>query len=179
MSRTLSQREQFILIVCVLAALVCAGFYGLYKPFNEKTQILDKQIQGQKRQLNKNLATIQRSEELTRQYKALLSNFKQTRSDEEVMSAILNEIEQVANELQLKITDLKPKLVKPMGGYNQFSVTLTIDSDFKDIINFLYVLQSEPHLFGVIEIRFDKNSQRSTSAVKTTMILDRILIPEK
>ena len=89
------------------------------------------------------------------------------------MASILAEIEGVSAQLHLQIANLSPKRVQESDLYNRFSVSLTIDGNFVDILEFLHILQSDPHLFDVEEARFDKGMQAAAASVKTSLVLGK------
>ncbi len=176
MTRKLTKREQAIAVVCFIFIIVYMVYIGVYRPLNSKVAQINAQIISQETKLKKNLKIIKEAQGLEDEYKAYLGNFAQSKPNEQVMSSILSEIEGSANKLGLRISDLKPKRVQKNDYYNQFSVSLTIDSHFEDIIYFLYTLQNEPYNFNVDEIRFDQGA-RSKGNMKSNVVLSKILIP--
>ena len=98
-----------------------------------------------------------------------------TASESASMSAIITEIENVSGEANIRIADLKPQKVRKTGSFNNFSVSLILDGQLTSIMNFVYNLQNQPHLFAVDEMRFDKKSPNSTD-LKGYLILSRVLI---
>ena len=147
------------------------------KPLQEKIVFTETRIDKARMKLRKYKRTIRNARKVSTDYNYYRDTFKQTGKDEQVMSSILSEIEEVARKLDLRISDLKPKRVKKEDLYNRFSVSLTINSEFPDIIKFLYTLQRQPHLFNVEELRFDKQTRRRAATIKTRLVLGKILIP--
>ena len=92
------------------------------------------------------------------------------------MAAILSEIESVANQIKLRIDDMKPQKIKKVGFQNNFPVSLAVDGTLSSIIQFLYTLQNSPHYFDIDELYFEKGAMR-TSQVKCRLILSKTLIP--
>ncbi len=178
MIKRLTKREQVIFIVCLLLVLVYVGYRAVAKPLEEKLFFLDDEIEAQQKKLKKNLGVINKAKGLSQQYSKYLEGMKQSGTNEQVMTSLLAEIQEIAAQLGLKISDLKPKRVKKEEYYNYFSVSLTLDGDLKEILQFVYILQKEPHLFHVNEFNFEKGAQRNSQEIKTRLILSRILIPE-
>jgi len=177
MARQLTKREQYIFTVAMIAVAVYAGFNGIVKPLKGRIDLVEGRIAGKERQLNKYLRMIRRAKALEEDHRFYLDHFKQSGTDEEVMSAILSEIEEVSRKLGVSISDLKPKRVRNEEAYNSFSVSLAIKSEFPDILKFLHTIQRQPHLFNVEELRFDKQARRKSSSLKTRLVLRKILIP--
>lgn len=177
MIRRLTKREQKIFILCVLLTAVYLAYNFLVKPASEKLATLDQEIAVQKRRLAQNAAAIQRGRTLERIIAFYEQKFKQIRSNEETVSSILAEIEAVATQLHLQIANLTPKRVQETKFYKRFLVNLTMDGDFMDILQFVHILQSEPHLFEVEEVRFDKGMRQQAAFVKATLVLGKTFIP--
>jgi len=176
--RKFNTREKNIAVVCAFLIFIYVNYIGLIKPLQDKLEGLNIQVQTKQAQLTKDQQRIQKAGALGNEYEDYLARFQQSGSNEQVMSSILSEIEGVAGELNLLISDLKPNRVRASDYYNQFSVSLTIDSDFNDIMHFLYNLQNQPHSFDVEEVRFDKGPRRQSSSIKTRLILGKTLIPK-
>ena len=146
-------------------------------PLKDKVQELDAQIASEQRKIRKNMQIIHDAKALDAQYESLRSSFYQNGTDEQAKSSILKEIESVARDLNLQISDLKPQRVRSNEFFNTFSVSLNMDSNLPDILKFLQILQDKPHLFDVQEVRFDKSNRRDTSSINTSIILEKTLIP--
>ena len=177
MVQRLSGREKLFIVIIVVLALVYIFLYVLFKPWKEKNNLLDQKINAAQVKLERELRTIQKAKKMETAHAAYLNEFHQTKSNEQVMSSIISEIDEVAAGFNLKISELKPKAVQKEDYDNRFSVSLTINSSLADIVQFLYVLQKEPHLFDVQQFRFDKDPSAAASAVKTYLVLGKIFIP--
>ncbi|MBU0469600.1 MAG: type 4a pilus biogenesis protein PilO [Candidatus Omnitrophica bacterium] len=178
MFRPLTKREVNIFVLCILLVLIYIGYNTVINSLRKRISIVESSIQEEKNQLSKSLKILDKQKHYKGQYVTYLSKLRQEQNNDEVMSSILSEIQQVGGRLNLGISDLKPKKVKKEQYFNRFSVSLTIESEFLDIISFIYTLQSKPHLFKVEEFRFDKGSLRQGKILKTQLILSRILIPK-
>jgi len=176
MIKRLTKREQGIFIACASLIFIYVGFNGIFKPLKETSQMVDRKIEVQQRRLDKDMRIIRKAKALGKEYSVILEQFKQSESDEQVMSKIFLEIERVADELGLKIADLKPKKVRKVDFYNRFSVSLTLESQFQEIVHFIYILQKQPLLFDIDEVRFEQGPRRNRATINTHLILSKILI---
>ena len=167
-----------IFLVSVLIIFIYVGYMLVIKPMMDKIDILSSQIDGQKNRLNKDRRLIKKAKTVDDEINNSIQKFKQDKSNEQVMSSIISEIESVAGGLNLKISDLKPNKARKSEYFNHFSVSLTIDSEFTDVLNFIYVLQDPEHLYNVDEVRFDKSSRRRSTEMKSYLVLSKTLIPE-
>ena len=177
MIKGFSASQRNILIACGVIFCFYIFYLMVMRPFQEKLDSIDERILLKEEQLKKNLSVIGQAGALDQKYKGFLSQFKQTDTNEQVMSSILSEIDAVAGSLQMHILDLKPQSVVKNGYNNQFPVNLTIESEFANIVQFIYLLQSPPHFFDVEEVHFEKNFNVNSASIKTSLILSKTLMP--
>ncbi len=177
MIRRLSAREIKIFIVSLFLVFVYIGYVLLVKPAKDRFIALDEEIAAQQRRLAKTSVEIKKAEEMEKALEVYEQKFKQPASNEGTMSALLSQIEGVAADLKLQIANLAPKRVRETDLSNRFSVSLTIDGDFMDILQFLHTLQSGPHLFDVEEARFDKGTRQQAASVKASLVLGKTFVP--
>ena len=176
MIKRLTKREQKIFIVCVAVVAIYGGYHGVLKPVVHSAEAIEKRVEAKEREKIKDLKVIQRGKAIEGEYQAYFERFGQTRTNEQVKSAMVADIEEVARSLQLQISDLKPKREKKGEFYNRFSISLTIDSSLNEITQFFHAIQSAPHYFDVDEVSFDKASRRPSSQIKTNLVLSKVFL---
>ena len=176
-TRRLSRKEKGIFIACLLLIFIYAGYHFIFKPLQENTATVENQIELKEKRLRNNLRIVRKERIVDEEYDQYSSYLKQKASEEQEMAAILSQIESVANEVNIRIADMKPKKVKRVDFYNNFSVTLTIEGELKTIIRFLYTLQNIPHLFKIDEIYLERSSIRTTE-IRCRLILSKPLISD-
>ena len=177
MIRRLSVRELKILVVSLALAFVYIGYILFVRPAKERIVELDQEIELQQQRLAKSSVEIQKAGATEKVWAVYEQKFKQPASNEGTMSSILSEIEAVAADLKLQIANLAPKRVRESNISSRFSVSLTIDGNFIDVLQFLHTLQGEPHLFDVEEARFDKGTRQQTASVKASLVLGKTFVP--
>jgi len=149
--------------------------YG-YVAYIDNKNILDKKIQLAEHRLRKKSKLIQKAGRYEEQYKKILSIYGQNGSDDEVMANILSEIETVANNIEIGLSDLKPNRVRKNESFNRFAVNLIVEGQVANIMLFVYTLQTEPYDFYVDEFQLRRKSARQ-DALRCEMTLSRILLP--
>jgi len=173
----LSSREQGIMAVCFSVIFAFGLYRGVYIPIKDTRESLQQQIQLTQRRLLKTSRIISKSRNMEQAYVKILENFRQGASDEKVMSSILSQIESVAGELNIRIGDMKPKKVKKIDFYNNFSVSISMEADLRNIVAFIHKLEHAPHMFHVDELRLDKDNPR-VSVLRCRLDLSKVLIPQ-
>lgn len=174
--RTLTKRENQILMACVVLLAVYVGYNFVYKYFLEKFNSLEEKIEAQKLHLIKNQKLLSKQKAWEIQYEQLTQALRQQRSDEQEMAMILSEIEAVVNQIGLRVTDMKPQRVRKEDFYNLFTINLTTDGSLPAILNFIYLLETRPHNFDILEMRLERGSPGSTE-LRGLLTLSRISIP--
>jgi len=176
--RSLTKREKIILMLCCGVTFAYLSWNGVWKPLQKQEMFLEREIPKSEKLLQKNLAIIRKGRQAKQAYEQHMSSLIQKRSDEEEMSAILSQVEFLANEIGMRIAEIKPKRVRTVDFYNRFSVSLAVEGKLEDIVHFLYILQNAPYYFNVDEIKFETESS-SPIFLNCAFSLNRILIPEK
>jgi len=172
----LSNREKNIFIVCALLIATYSGYIFVYQPLKEAGVTFEDQLEAAQRQLEKSSRIVNKGKMYQSRYNSYMAKFKQTASNDEVMSATLSKIEQEAGKFDIRISELKPQKVKKESFYNNFSVSVTLEGTMTEIVKLLYALQNEPYSFKVDEARFDQHYQKVDS-VQCQFILSKIYFP--
>ncbi|HPB67635.1 MAG TPA: type 4a pilus biogenesis protein PilO [Candidatus Omnitrophota bacterium] len=172
----LSPREKKILSLSLAVLAVYLVKTLVVAPVQTRSEGLDRQIRNAEQKLLSASRTIRKSQVVQRRYEALLEDYRQTQSDEEVMSGILTEIEATAAGNSLSISDLKPNRPKMINYYKEFSVSLVLEGDFTQVMEFVFKLQKEPYSYFVDEADISKHSPR-TSGLRCRFVLSKVLIP--
>jgi len=176
MIRRMSPREQKILAFTVVALSFAFVYNGMILPLEDQEEFLDQKITSLQKTLTHNLKIIQTAEAMEAQYAAYKNQYGALVKDDKAVSTMLSELEQAAGKLGLHVTDLKPERIKHNEYTNQFTVGLTIHSEFVDIVRLLYVLQQPPYLFDVERAEFENFQRRGQSMVTTRLILGKAFI---
>ncbi len=175
MIERLTKREKTIFILCLTTVSIFVSYKIVFGPLMNKIKQVETDIEKQQDQLIKNIHLIKNAEGLTENSKVYIDRFKQTESNEQVMSSMISEIEESASQLKLPISEIKPKVVRKENYVNRFAVSLTMDSSWVDVLKLIHSLQQEPHFFDIEEIVFQKGS--AVGIVRTQWVLEKMSIP--
>ncbi len=175
MIRELTQRETKIAIVCGLTIAIYVGYFGVFIPYAKKIATVDAQLIAQKRKLLKHIRLLKNSGEIQRQYDYYSQLLKQPGAKEHIMAIMISDIEKVGASVDVHISRIKPKDVESGELLNRFSVDVSLNGSFKDTTRFLYILQKKPNMFEVQDIQISKKSRKTSSKMKTRLVLSKIL----
>ncbi len=174
--RSLSAREMRIFVFCLTLIVGSAGYHFILRPLKENIVDLENKIIVHEKRLRKNLGLVKQKASIDTNYSQYAALLKQNASQEQQMALIIDEIGAVANQVQLRVSDIKPKKVRPVDFYNNFTVSLSVEGELKTILHFLYILQSSPHLFAIDELYIEKGTMRSVQ-VRCRLSLSKALVP--
>ncbi len=172
----LSEREQRIFFVCVFGVIVYGLYLGIYKPFSGRIANLDNQRQRKEVELRKALRNFENTKDVNERYVQYLGFLKQNEPDEEIMSSVFKEVEAVANQMRLRVVDLKPNKVKQKDKLNQFGISLIMEGSFIRIIEFVYELQAPKYLFKVENLHLERGFKKTGDLINAKISLSKILI---
>ena len=176
--RPLTNREQKFLFLTFTLALICFFYFFIWKSFRARLEDLNTAAQKENRRLRWNLQIIEESNSVSKKYKNYLEFFLQHNSAEEQMSAIISDLEAIAQKKNLHFSEIKPAKVKNAKFYNIFSISLTMDGNFSQITEFIYAIQNQPYFFSIDELHLEKKSPEDI-ILQMRMVLSRKLMPER
>ena len=172
----LSKRERYILYFCIVIILGCL-FYGfVLEPLALKWIKLNKRVLSQKIRLEKNYRIIANKEIIEKEYQRYANYVKTVGSDEEVIATLLQEIENLAKNCTVRITDIKPKEVKDLRFYKRFAIEIESEAQIKQLSRFIYELQKSSQLLRVQRLHLRaKGTQKPL--LKCHMLITKISLP--
>ena len=171
-----SGREKNIFFLFLVVCGIYGVYAGIYRPAVFKGREIESDIAEAQMMLAEQAKVIRRARAMGARFDGDLQAMRQTVSNEEVMSLILSEIEAAAGALKVRVTEMKPQGTQKEDFYNKFSVSLTVDGDLKDILQFIHALQGESHHLIVSQFSLERAFQ-NTKEMLAKLVVNRILIP--
>lgn len=173
MLNRLTNRERVVFTVCLFLAVVFVIYRFVFNPLISHQKVLNQKIEKVKKKYVKNQKILQEAKLMRGVYDQYLIDFKQPQSNEQTISYLISEIEKTATQINLVISDLKPKPVKRDKDINYYSVSLSLEGPWIDILKLMHLLQSRPYLFKVEEMNLDRASQRNSESVRAYLKLGK------
>lgn len=172
----LSKREKNLALLVVVAGAAFLIYNFLLDPMLKKISVLNSQIATQETKWKRNQRVLGQEIKVSGQYQKYAELMQLKVSEEQEMANLLSEIESVAQGVKIRILDMKPKKIRNVDFYKNFSVDLTIDGPIKEITQFIYDLQNLPHLIKVEKLRMEKESTLQPT-LKAYLLVSKVLIP--
>jgi len=171
----LSKREKSILLGCAAVVVVSILYNLIFEPLVKTWSNLNKQIKGSKLKLKKGKQIVRRSTEIAAHYDKIASFIPQGKgSDEEEITNLLSEIEQLARSAGSRITDIKPRKVKDTGYYKRYIVEVESEGDINGFTKFIYEIQNSSQLLKVEKLSIGM-TRASGGVLKANMVISKIL----
>ena len=171
-----SVREKNIFFLFLVVCGIYGVYAGIYRLSMAKGQEIESDIAQTRTRLVEQAKVIRRARAMAARFDGDLQSMRQTTSNEEAMSLILSEIEAAAGGLKVRVTEMKPQGTQKEDFYNKFSVSLTVDGDLTDILQFIHALQGPSHHLIVTQFSLERAFQ-NTKEMLAKLVVNRILIP--
>ncbi|HRZ40043.1 MAG TPA: hypothetical protein P5246_03445 [Candidatus Omnitrophota bacterium] len=150
-----SRRERMALYVFVAAACVYVAVEVIYKSFRVRADGVDARVVAAEKKLRKANETMQ-MQKIAMKHSGDLGDVFLKRPPAEEMSSVLAELEAIASQGRVQISDMKPQPVRVQGREHIFSVRLALRHDLKTVLEFIAALQGGPSFFNVDEFSFER-----------------------
>jgi len=161
--------------------LVGVGILGVFLQFvlpwlSGDVDSVQDQIEMAQKKLQRNQRLIREAGQVGQEYRTLLARYKQKKSQEEIMSSMLSNIQAVSVRISVPITDLKPNKVKTVDSFNQYSVSMSIEGRLTDILHFIHIMQSPPYQYFLDELNLRREFFKADK-LRCQLVFKQILIP--
>ena len=172
----LSNREKIIFYITAFIVSFMLLDRLIISPVFYKMHSLDKEAQekiaGIKRSLYL-LAYKDRIEKEVNHYKQFISSSK---TEEEEMTAMLKDIETIANKATVYLIDMKPAGFRDRKFYREVMVKLNCEAMMEKITEFMYNIESSSGLFTITKYQLSPKSKDS-SVARCSVSISKLIIP--
>lgn len=151
----LAKREKTIFIVCV-AIIGASLIYNLMlEPFVIEWSRLNSQVRVAKLKLKKSEQILKKRIQIAEQYEDVAGYTAIKRAtEEEEIAYLLSELEKLASQAGVRITDIKPKTAEELGYYRKYIVELEGEGDISQFSKFIFDIQNSPQLLSIKKLTF-------------------------
>lgn len=170
----LSKRERINLILAVILLLGVLIDRLVYQPIASRFEAFNQEIQAQEQKLRKNRGYLAARERILEEHKIYMGYLSRAGSDEEETSRLLSEVEGLARESDLFITNMKPQVVAPPDFEKQYSIEIEFKGEMAQLIKFLYGLHQSKYLLNNQQFRLTKD--KSSSSIKGYLSITKTVL---
>jgi len=171
-------REKMIFYCALFFILLVFLDRLVLNPIILKINSLNTEIQKQETTIRKNLRIIQQKERIKEEENKYTSFYpsRQRQSEEEEISALLKEIENMAKVYSLRIIGLKPVNTDAASSSGEYLINLNCEAKITDFINFMYNIEYSKDILSIKKFNIAPQSPESEIA-KYNITISKIIIP--
>lgn len=172
----LSKREKLILYL-TLGLILLAFIYGLIlEPLEKRWAKINKLILTREIKLKQNLRTISEKESISKEYQEYSRQVKAKGSDEKEIAALLQEVETIAAQTAVRLSNVKPGKIEDKKFYKLYILEVETEADIAPLTEFIYQLERSPQILSVRKLHLGTKSRRS-SLLRGKLLITKVLVP--
>jgi len=172
----LSRREKIILYITAVVLALLILMKLIVEPIYSNIKSLDREIVDRESQIKSDMKIVARKDRIRAETKTYTSYVTVPASEDEAMTALLKEIEGLANKSQVYVVDIKPGGVREADSAKKYMVSITCEGKMEQITDFLYAIESSNKLFKVERYQISPKSAESTTA-QVSMTISQAVVP--
>jgi DNA-binding transcriptional regulator WhiA len=150
---------------------------AIIAPISSSLRSLDKEITDKEAQIKNDINLISHKDRIQSETKTYLSYVTAPATEEEATTALLKDLEVVANKAGVYLVDIKPAGSKEIEEAKKYLITLTCEGKMEQITDFLYAIESSAKLLKVERYQISPKSKDSTSA-QANMTVSQAVLPQ-
>lgn len=173
----LNKREKAIFAFTALIVVLKLFFDMVLAPYSAKVDALDKKIVGLKNKLIKAKLLTARKGAIEKDFQDLAPILKEEEGlpKQQQVSRLLAVLERLGSESGVNINDIKPRAIRQMEYYSEFTVELRLEAEAKQAADFIYRLQESKELLTID--KFELSLQSGDSALLYGYLEIRKILP--
>jgi len=172
----ISKREKYILYASIVVVLFVLIDRAVLSPVTRVLGSLDKQISAQEGEMEKSVRILNSEDSIVAEYRKTAQNLKKTSSNEEEISVLSSEIEELARKTSVLIKNIKPLSLEESDLYVKYKIDVEAESEMPYLMDFMYQLEKSPQLIKVDKITLSPQKKNSP-VLKASFVVSKSLIP--
>ncbi len=173
----MSKREKIIFYCALIFLSVTVADRFIISPIFHKMQTLNKETNETKTAIRKDLHILVHKDRIlsdSKKHKNLLSSLM---SDEEEMTSILKEIENLANKSGIYLVDMKPGGLADIEVSKKYTVNLNCEAQMEQLMEFMYSVEKSDKLLTIERYQISPKS-RDSSVARCRMTISKVVMLE-
>lgn len=172
----MSKKEKNLFLIAVICVGVALLYRVVFLPAIGKSRTLNRRIRLKKEMVGNALNLLNQTEEIEKKSQKYADYAKESSSEEEEPAAFLKEIENIARNSQVQLTDLKPYSAERKDFYSEYRIEIEAESEMNQLITFIYNLQNSESLLRVVKFRISPKADKA-DILKAHLAITKALIP--
>jgi Tfp pilus assembly protein PilO len=171
--KIITKREKIILGLAV-AVVIFSITFNLLEPFFSRFGDLHKQTLLYKTKLKKYLRLLSQKELIETKYAKISSVGRQLNQGEDIFVSALSEIDNLAKDAGISITDIRPQNQKSAGLYKEALIDLRTEGTMQGHLKFIYRIENSLFLFKIKA--FVLNAKSNSQALEGSFSISQLVL---
>lgn len=172
----LSKREKAVFYITMLFVVLVLLDRLIVSPIFSHMRSLDRQIQEAESGISRNMKIVAQKDRIIAESAHYASYFATHATDEEEMTALLKEIENLASKSSAYLVDLKPVGLKSSGTSKKYQVNLNCEAQMEQIAGFMYAIENSNKLLTIERYQISPKAKESSIA-KCSLSISKMAAP--
>lgn len=172
----LAKREKLLMIAAFLFVMLTIMDRVILGPVLEQQSTLQSEIDSKMKTIHRNLRVLSYKDSILSEYekyKDYLDTGK--KSKEEIVSALLREVETIASQKSITISNIQPGDVQNNPVMDEYKTSLECTGKLRDILEFMQALEESDFLFQITKYSMNPKSKGS-DVMKCTISMSRVFM---
>ena len=171
----LSKRERNISIVATAVLMVVTADFAVVRPLKSSLASLDHKIKDTENLVLRNLKVAGQKPELDKVYQRMQESMQDSHAnDEEIRSSMLKDIESLARENGIYLSEVKPQVSNETPRFKEFAVRVQMECRMEPLMRFLADILKRQKLYTVDSFRITPHPE-DVHKIKATVTLSRVV----
>lgn len=174
----LSQKEKKVLYIACAFIFFALFDRLIYAPIANESKATNEKIDNQKIMIKKDLLILKYKDKIKQEEQAHSIFYAGSgMTHEELVAIFLREIESLAKENTVALTNINPVEVEEKTGYIQYSMTVECSGNMKDILNYIHAIENAKKPIRVYSFEVSPK-KRETYEVNCSLKIIKIILME-
>lgn len=172
----LSKRERIIAYAAFFIISLALLERLIIHPISSKMDSLNKQIRETETEIKTSLHIVSQKDRIVSESSKYKSFLSEQNSEDEEMTALFKEIENLANKSSVYLVDMKPMGLKETASVKKYMATLNCEAQMEQLADFMYNIENSTLLLSIEKYEISPKS-RDSSIVKCSMTIAELIAP--
>ncbi|MCM8797551.1 MAG: type 4a pilus biogenesis protein PilO [Candidatus Omnitrophica bacterium] len=172
----LSKRERIIFYLAASFISLTLLDRLIISPIHSKIKSLNEEIQERESAIKKNLHILSQKDRISSEILKYASFLNSAKSEEEEITALLKEIEDLANKSSIYLVDMKPAGLKSTDSSKKYLISLNCEAQMEHLSDFMYNIENSNKLLIIERYQISPKSKESSVATCSISVA-KIVMP--
>ncbi|MFA5147385.1 MAG: type 4a pilus biogenesis protein PilO [Candidatus Omnitrophota bacterium] len=169
----MSKREKTILYAAAFFISLTLLDRMMISPIFNRISSLESEIKEKESNIKKSMRILSQKDKIMSESESYGSVFSQANSEEEEMTSILKEIENLASKSSVYLIDMKPGGAKSAGSAKKYIINLSCEAQIEQLTQFMYDIENSSKLLTIEKYQIGPKSKES-SVARCSMSISKI-----